>query len=78
MTNDWENIAYWEETEHRGAGKQVWFVPNTVGGREGGGLGLVATPGKFRNFSPLLSLEKVVPSLKLTQNCYLNMNISFL
>ena len=39
-----------------------------------GDLGLVATLAKFRNFSLLLSLEIVVPSLKLTQNCYLNMN----
>ena len=42
------------------------------------GLGLVAIPGTFCNFFPLLSLETVVPSLKLTQNCYLNMNIFFL
>ena len=56
----------------RGAAKQVWFVPNTV--RQSG---LVATPEKFCNFSPLLSLETVVPALKLTQNCYVNMNISF-
>ena len=48
----------------RGAAKQVWFVSMQFGG-----LGLVATPEKFCNFSPLLSSETVVPALKLTQNC---------
>ena len=38
----------------------------------------IATPGKFCNLSPLLNLETVFPALKLTRNCYLNMNISFL
>ena len=40
-------------------------------------LGGNAKPGKFCNFSPLLNLEIVFPALKLTRNCYLNMNISF-
>ena len=36
-----------------------------------------ATPEIFCIFPPLLSLETVFSALKLTQNCYLNMNISF-
>ena len=40
-------------------------------------LGGAGKPGKFCNFSPLLNLEIVFPALKLTRNCYLNMNISF-
>ena len=40
-------------------------------------LGEAAKPGKFCNFSPQLNLEIVFPALKLTRNCYLNMNISF-
>ena len=33
---------------------------------------------KYCNFYPRLSLETVFPALKLTQICYINMNISFL
>ena len=40
-------------------------------------LVLVTTPAKFRNFFPLLSLERAFPAHKLTENYYLNMNISF-
>ena len=42
------------------------------------GLGLVATPGKFRSFSPLLSLEIAVSALILTQNCYFKYEHFFL
>ena len=70
QSNDCERIAYWEESEHR----EVLANKFSLSQIQLGGLGLVATPGKFCNFSLLLSLETVVPSLKLTQNCYLNMN----
>ena len=40
-------------------------------------LGEVKTPGKFCNYFPHLSFETVFPVLKLTQNCYIKMNISF-
>ena len=73
QSNDCERIAYWEESEHR----EVLANKFSLSQIQLGGLGLVATPGKFCNFSLLLSLETVVPSLKLTQNCYLNMNILF-
>ena len=39
--------------------------------------GDLRTLGKLCSFSPLLSLETVFPALKVTQNCYLNVNISF-
>ena len=55
---------------NQGVDKQVWFVLSTVGGSGGG-----KTPGKLCNGYPHLSLETV---LKLTQNCYINMNIFFL
>ena len=52
----------------QGVGEQVWFVSNTV-----------VESGVSRNsFSNDLSLEAVSPVLKLTQNCYINMNIFFL
>ena len=40
-------------------------------------LVLVTTPGKYCNFSLLLSLEIAFPALKPAENCYFNMNISF-
>ena len=40
-----------------------------------GGLGGVATPGRFCHISP--HLETVFLAFKLTQNCYINMKISF-
>ena len=57
----------------QGIGKQVLFIPNTVGGGPGGSR----NPRKFYNFFPNWSLEIVFPALTLTQNCYINMNISF-
>ena len=43
-----------------------------------GGLRVSATSGKFDYFYSYLSLETVSPALKLTQNCYINVNIFFL
>ena len=43
-----------------------------------GGLRVSATSGKFDYFYSYLSLETVSPALKLTQNCYINVNIVFL
>ena len=40
-------------------------------------LGEAAKASKVLQFSPLLNLEIVFPALKLTRNCYLNMDISF-
>ena len=63
-TNDRDNVAFWEESQ------QIEVLANNFG------LSL-ETPGKFCNFSPLLNLERAIPALKLTENCYLNINISF-
>ena len=72
-TNDWGNIAYWEESE------QTEMLANKFGWsqRHLGILVLVTAQGKCCNFPPLSSLEAAFPALKLTENCYLNMNISF-
>ena len=43
LTNDWENIAYWEECE------QVWFLPKTVWDKYRD-LGGVATQENFAIF----------------------------
>ena len=72
-TNDWDNIAFWEESEQR----EVLANKFGLSQIQLGILVLVTTPGKFCNFSPLLNLERAFPALKLTENCYLNMNISF-
>ena len=40
------------------------------------GLKGAIAPGNLLHFSPL-SLETVFPALKQTQNCYINMDISF-
>ena len=71
-TNDLENIAYWEESEQREVLANKFGLPEIQMGIPV----LVTTPTKFCNFSALLSLETVFPALKLTENCYLNMNIS--
>ena len=41
------------------------------------GLRVGATPGKFGYFYSHLSLETVFSALKLTQNCYINIKITF-
>ena len=56
----------------RGVVEQVRFVPNTVGGSGSGPI-----LGKFCKISSHLILEPVFAGLKLTKNCYINMNISF-
>ena len=56
----------------RGVGEEVWFVPNTLGV-----LRVWATEKKLGYFYFHLSLEAASPVLKLTQNCYINKNISF-
>ena len=55
-----------------GVVEQVRFVPNTVGGSGSGPI-----LGKFCKISSHLILEPVFAGLKLTKNCYINMNISF-
>ena len=72
-TNDRDNVAHWEEFG------QIEVLANNFGLSQIqlGILVLVTTPGKFCNFPPLLNLERAFPALKLTENCYLNMNISF-
>ena len=69
----WGNIAYWEESE------QTEVLANKFGfsQRHLGILVLVTAQEKCCNFLPLLNLEAAFPALKLTGNCYLNMNISF-
>ena len=56
----------------RGVGEQVWFVPNTAGGS-----GSTPILGKFCKIYSDLILEPVFAGLKLTKNCYVNMNVSF-
>ena len=72
-TNDQDNVAYWEESEW------IEVLANNFGLSQIQLriLVLLTTPGKVCNFSPLLNLERAFPALKLTENCYLNMNISF-
>ena len=69
--NDWENAAYWEESEQSKSLANKFGLSQT----QLGSLGGVTMPGKFCNFLP--HLETVFAALKLTQNCYINMNISF-
>ena len=64
--NVWENFAYWEESEKREVLADELYD-----------LMLITTPGESCNFSPLVSLERAFIALKMNQNCYLNMNISF-
>ena len=75
LINDWENIfcILGRIGAKQGVGVQIWFVLNTIGG-----LGGTATPGKVCNIYSHLSLEKVFPVLKLTQNCYINIHTFFL
>ena len=73
MTNDWENIAYFGRIWAKG---RCWRTSLVCLKYSWGLWEGVATPGKFCNFPPLLSLETVFPALKLTQNCYLNIKIS--
>ena len=72
-TNYRDNITYWEESE------QIQVLANnfSLSQIQLEILVLVTTPGKFCNFSPLLNLERAFPAIKLTENCYLNMSISF-
>ena len=75
VNNDYENIiVYSEESEQREmqANKCGLFQIHL------GGLRVSATSGKFDYFYSYLSLETVSPALKLTQNCYINVNIFFL
>ena len=74
LTNDWENIACWEESEQRVVLANKFVLSKT----QLGILGLVTTPRKFCNFLTFLSTEVAFPALKLTENCYLNINIFFL
>ena len=72
-TTDRDNVAYWEESG------RIEVLANSFGFSQIqlGILVLVTTLGKFCNFSPFLNLERAFPELKLTENCYLNMSISF-
>ena len=56
----------------RGVGEQLWFVSIHLGG-----LRVGANHEKFGYFYSHLSLETVLPALKLTQNSYINVNKSF-
>ena len=54
--------------------KSCWLtsLANTVGDS-----GVSHNTMKILHFFPLLSLETALPALRLTENCYLNMSISF-
>ena len=73
LINDWGNLAYWEGP----AQSKVLTNKFSLFQAQLRVLGGVAAPGKFWNFSPHLSSERVFPAFKLTQNCYININISF-
>ena len=65
--------VYWEEPEQR----EVLANKFGLSQIQSRILVLVAKPGKLCNFPLLLSLEIAFRALKLTENCYLNMNVSF-
>ena len=66
-------VAYSEQSEQsEGEGEQVWFVLNLYEGSEGWCL-----PRKIWLFYSHLSLQTVFPARKLTQNCFINISISF-
>ena len=69
LVNDWEIMAYWEESEQT----KCWRA--SVVRFKNGGSG-VAAPGKrCKFFFPHLSLETIFSATELTRNCYINMNI---
>ena len=72
LINDWESFAYWGEYEQSDQ-LVTRFGLFQIQKR---GLGGVATSGKFCKFYLYLNLEIVFPAIKLTQNCYININIS--
>ena len=74
LINDYEFIlACWEESKQ----SQVYMNKCGLFQIHLGGLTVGATSGKFGCFYSYLSLETVFPALKLTQNCSINLNISF-
>ena len=74
LTNDWKNIAYWEESEQRVVLANKFGLSKT----QLGILVLVTTPRKFCNFLTFLCTEVALPAIKLAENFYLNMTIFFL
>ena len=57
-----------------GVSEQFWFFPNTAGrGRSKGSCNW----RQILQFYSHVRLVRVVPALNLTQNCYINMSISF-
>ena len=73
LTNDWKNIAYWEESEQRVVLANKFGLSKT----QLGILVLVTTPRKFCNFLNFLCTEVALPAIKLAENFYLNMTIFF-
>ena len=67
LTNDWENVTYWEKSEQ----SEVLTKKFGLSQMQLGDLGGVPMPGKLCNFVPLLNLGTAFPALKLTRNCYL-------
>ena len=63
--NDWENVAYWEESEQSKALANNFGLSQT----QLGSLGGSRSQGNFAISPP--HLETVFPALKLTQNCYI-------
>ena len=73
LTNDWENVAYWEKSQQSEVMEKKFGLVQT----QLWDLGRVAMPGKFCSFSPLLNLETVFLALKLARNCYLKWTFLF-
>ena len=69
LINDWQNLA---DLESKALANKFGLSQIQLGG-----LGKSHNPRKFGNFFAHLNLETVFPALKLTQNCYKNMSISF-
>ena len=74
LINDYENIVAYSEQSQQSevqvnrCGLLLIYL---------GGLRVGTTPGKLGNFYFNLSLETIFPACKLTQNCFININISF-
>ena len=74
LDNDWETIIrYWEECEENNVSENkcrlLQMQLSALVGK--------AFTGSFYNLCLHVSLETAFSALKLTQNCYMNLNISF-
>ena len=72
LINDWENIfAYWLESKQ----SEVWVNKSDLIQLQLRSLNPIL--GKFCKFYSHLILGPLFPGIKLTKNCYIDVNISF-